>query len=302
MPLTDPELELFSELLQDDPGAESFPRVGEELHRRGRSKEAYDILRRGLAANPHHDKGWETFVHVAQAVGDHVAVLEAIENVDADPAVNAGLARIRISALEKTGQRTRVRAACHRFLELHPGDAEVTKTLNRLDAPPPSTERTARDPFLTVDRAEAYVAQGRVDKAIRAYRRILYRHPHDVGVEKRLFELVEMPYEHDWIEDDLSEEILKADLTATGPAPIIDTPSPSIGHPDDEQTQPHSIEEIERTLAEIAARRQQLLEGSNTQTPLEGRKFIYGGVDDDEEEETARTEMLGFSGTYKGPT
>lgn len=292
--MTDAELQLLTELLADDPGAESLAKVGAALHFRGRSQEAYELLRRGLAANPHHDHGWLVFVKVAGAVDDHVAVLEALEHVDADPGKNASMARARIAALEKTGQRTRVRAACNRFLEVHPDDPEILRTIDRLNAPPPMVERTARDPFLTVERAESYVAHGRVDKAIRAYRRILHRHPHDMGVEKRLFELIEMPHEHEWMEDDLSEEILRADLTATGPAPAIRTPSPSIHHPDDEMTQPHTIEEIERTLREIAARREQLLSGDN-----DDAGFVYGDLDEDEEEEEARTEVLSFANRRK---
>lgn len=293
MPLTDPELELLSELLVDDPGADSFPEVGEELLARGRDKEAYNVLRRGLAANPHLDGGWLVFVTAAESVGDHVGVLEALEQVDADPAVSPDLARSRIAALGRTGQATRVRAACNRFLEVHPGDPEVLQALLRLDAPPPATERTARDPFLTVERAEQYVVHGRLDKAIRAYRRILHRHPSDRGVEKRLFELVEMPHDHDWIEDDLSEEILRADLTATGPAPDINMPSPSISSPDDELTQPHSIEEIERVLRELSQRREAFLADAPS-------AFEYGAGIDDDDEDTARTEVVGFTRTPAG--
>jgi predicted Zn-dependent protease len=257
--MTDAELDLQLDILKEDPGGAPLPGVAAELRRRGRGAEAYDLLRRGLSANPRHDDGWLTFAQVALEMNDAVAVLEALERLDADPASNPELARMRIVALAKTGQRTRVRAACNRFLEVQPGDAEVQRTLERLDAPAPRSERTARDPFLSVSRAEAYVEAGRVDKAVRTYRRILHHHPDDSAVERRLFELIETPYDHDWLEDDLSEEILRADLTATGPTPAIHVPGPSIGHPDEETTQPHSVAEIERTLAEIAARRARLL-------------------------------------------
>ncbi|MCO4745989.1 MAG: hypothetical protein KC912_14435 [Proteobacteria bacterium] len=289
MPLTDPELELLTELVADDPGADSFPRVGEELLRRGRAKEAYDVLRRGVGANPHLDAGWLAFVAAAEATQDYVAVLEALENVDADPSVNPDLARSRITALDRTGQATRVRSACNRFLEVHPGDAAVRHVLEMLDAPPPSVARTARDPFLTVKRAEEYVLHGRLDKAIRAYRRILHHHPRDRGLEKRLFELIDMPHDHDWLSDDLSEEILAADLTATGPAPDINMPAPSIGHPDEEMTQPHSIEEIERTLRELSRRREALMSEPASD-------YEYGEGDDVDDDE-ARTEMIPFRGT-----
>lgn len=284
--MNDAELDLQLDILREDPGGEALPKVAEALRVRGRGAEAYEILRRGLSANPRHDEGWQTFAEVAMEMNDPVAVLEALERLDADPVTNPALARMRIHALEKTGQRTRVRAACNRFLEVHADDAEVLKTLHRLDAPAPTAARTARDPFLNVERAEAYVQAGRVDKAVRTYRRILHRHPQDASIERRLFELVDMPFEHDWLEDDLSEEILRAELTATGPAPAIHVPGPSIGHPDEEATQPHSVEEIERTLAEIAARRARLL-GEEEEAPTEAHQSIWED-DDDEEMRTVR--------------
>ena len=74
-------------------------------------------------------------------------------------------------------------------------------------------------------------------------------------------------------EDDLSEEVLASDFTASGPAPHIDMPTPSIVGPEEEITQPHSIEEIEAALRLLAERREQLLEGES------GASF---GADEDE--------------------
>ena len=273
MSVTDPELHLMLELLDDDPGDDSVVAASEALLARGRPRDALRLLERGLSANPHLDAGWVLLVTTAMALGKSVTVLEAMEHIDTDASSNPDMARLRIRALVGTRQASHLRAACERFLSVHPEDAEVAGILERIHAGDATGERTARDPFVSVSRAEAYARCGRVDKAIRAYRRILARYPHDRALETRLMELAELPLEREWREDDLSEEVLASDFTASGPAPHIDMPTPSIVGPEEEITQPHSIEEIEAALRLLAERREQLLEGES------GASF---GADEDE--------------------
>jgi len=241
--LTDPELDLLRELLEDDPTADIYQQVGEELVRRGDWAEAREVLVGGLAGGPHEPSSLR-LARAALELGDFELALGALDAVEVEPGTEAG--RLEVLALERSGRVDDARDRAKAFLEVDPDDVVVTSALERLDSPPPELDQRADDPFYTVERAERYVALGRIDRAIRTYRRILHHHPGHHGVGQRLRQLASEGAIG--AADDLSEE-----LTDPGLAPPEFTmPSPDLGaraEDDDtsevEELAPHVVEASE---------------------------------------------------------
>ena len=220
--LTDPELDLLRELLEDDPTSDLYLQVGGELVRRAQWADAFSILAKGVS-HDHHPDGHALLARAALEMGDYDVCLASLEAVDTDPRTNGQNASLRMLAVERKGDLEQARALAKAYLEVVPEDVVATAVLERLDAPPPSRKGRASDPFITVDRAERYVVVGRTDRAIRVYRRLLFHNPGDRGIELRLRQLsagdIDQPM------DDRSEE-----LTDPGLAPPEFTmPAPGLG-------------------------------------------------------------------------
>jgi len=237
--LTDPELDLLRELLEDDPTSELYVQVGGELVRRGQFAEALPVLARGVA----HDKDPEGHTLLARAaleVGEYDVCLTSLESIDTDPATAPEAANVKMLAYERKGELALARSIAEALLEVQPDDVVAGSVLERLDAPPPDASGRASDPFVTVERAERYVIVGRTDRAIRMYRRVLFHNPGDRGIELRLRQLTagdSMP-----VNDDLSEELTDPSLAppefkmpAPGikgtEAPVVDRTGESSGSP-----------------------------------------------------------------------
>lgn len=219
MALTDPELDLLRDFLQDDPTDEVFLQVGAELVRRQEWVEAEQVLRAGLEAHPDEQEGWELLARAAMECGHHDLALTALPRFDTDPARQPANARLEIEILERAGLRGDAAGRIEAYLAVHPDDAAVRALRDRLAAPPVLARRRGADPFDTPERAESYVTIGRVDRALRVYRRLLYHHPDDARIVARLRELaaartVRLP--------DLAEELgdpglAPAELRMAGP-------------------------------------------------------------------------------------
>lgn len=241
MPLTDPELDLLREILSDDPRDDVYVQVGEELVRRGRWEEAEGVLAAGVAGRP-EDRAFELLARAALECAHYDVALTSLERFTFDPVEAPELARVEILVHERSGDLTRARSCIDAFLQHDPNDVVVTAALERLEAPPPDLSRAAEDPFVSVERAERYVAVGRVDRAVRTYRRILFRYPEDPGLELRLRQLSAEESGATVPHDDLSEELTDPattppDLTMPGPAiaPLADF---AAAQPDEEHTEP----------------------------------------------------------------
>lgn len=221
MALTDPELDLLREMLEEDPADDVFLQVGEELVRRARWPEAEEVLSRGLAVRPDPD-GFALLARAALETGRYDLALSAIERVDRSPAEAPENARVEILILERGGRLDEARRLAGVFLAADPSDVVIQSVLERLAAPPPDPNRRAADPFYTVERAERYAAVGRPDRAIRAYRRILLAHPGDPSIELRLRQL---GHEESGAADDLSEELTDPGLVPPEP---LDMPGPTL--------------------------------------------------------------------------
>lgn len=229
MALTDPELDLLRELLEDDPTSELYVQVGAELVRRGQFADALPVLARGVA----HDKDPEGHTLLARAaleVGEYDVCLSSLEAIDSDPTTAPDAANVKMLAYERKGELALARSIAEALLEVQPDDVVAGSVLERLDAPPPDATGRASDPFVTVERAERYVIVGRTDRAIRIYRRVLFHNPGDRGIELRLRQLSagdSMP-----VSDDLSEELTDPSLAPPEfkmPAPgIKSTDSPAV--------------------------------------------------------------------------
>jgi tetratricopeptide (TPR) repeat protein len=209
------------ELLEDDPQADLYLQVGEELVRRTRWKEARDVVTQGLKGD---ERPVEAYLWLARAtleLGDYDACLKALAEADTAPGTEAG--RIEVLALERSGQTDAARDKALAYLEADPDDVVVSSVVERLEAPPPAAEQRGLDPMLTVERAERYVKVGRIDRAVRVYRRILRSHPDDQGLQIRIREL--MAAADDDLPDDLSEELDDPSLVP----PEFDMPAPGMG-------------------------------------------------------------------------
>lgn len=189
MALTDPELDLLRELLQDDPTDDVFLQVGAELVRRSAWMEAEGVLRAGLEAHPDEREGWALLARAAMECGHHDLALTALPRFDTDPARAPDAARLEIEILERAGLRGDAAGRIEVFLAVHPGDPFVCALRDRLAGPPVIERKRGADPFDTPERAERYAAAGRADRAIRVYRRLLYHHPDDPRFGARLKEL-----------------------------------------------------------------------------------------------------------------
>lgn len=221
MALTDPELDLLRELLEDDPTDEAFLQVGEELVRRGVWAEAEAILSAGLAAHPNERKGWALLARAALECAHFDVSLAALGRVDTDPARQPHNAQLEILALERAGRLSDAAARIEAYLAVDPHDVVVGAARERLEAPPPENTRRASDPFVNVERAEQYVAIGRPDRAVRVYRRILFHNPGDNALLARLRQL---SAEGEWRQDDLSEELTDPGATP----PDLEMPQPRL--------------------------------------------------------------------------
>ena len=201
MALTDPELDLLLEILDEDPEADVYLDVGTELVRRARWEQAVAVLGQALATRD-DAAGFVLLARAALEVGDYSRALAAVGRVAAP---SAELRRVELLAKERAGALDGARVVAVELLAADPNDEVVSAALERLDAPPPSVHGRAADPFVTVDRAERFVAVGRVDRAVRLYRRLLFHNPHDRSIAVRLGQLESEDAPADV--DDLSDEL-----------------------------------------------------------------------------------------------
>lgn len=256
LPLTDPELDLLRELLSDDPTDSVYLQVGEELIRRSHWDEAIGVLRAGLAGAD-VQAAWSMLARASLETANYEGCLAALSHAGPEQRSLPALGHIHILALERAGKVNEAREAVARFEHLHGHDAVTEAVKERIEAPPPDTERSAHDPFLTVRRAERYASIGRSDRAIRIYRRILFRYPDDIAIRTRLLQLDHQ--EHDVPETaDLSEELADPNLVPpdlTMPMPAITSasvePAPTRGR------EPKALREFMASSRE-AQRRQHL--------------------------------------------
>jgi tetratricopeptide (TPR) repeat protein len=222
VPLTDPELDLLRELLEDDPSAELYLDVGRELVRRGMWSDAMSTLAAGVRQNK-GSEGHALLARAALEMGEYDISLASLDAINTDPSTAPENASLRILATERRGDLNKAKELALAFLVVAPNDVVASAVIERLDAPPPAQNGRGLDPFITVERAERFVVVGRVDRAIRVYRRLLFHNPEDRGIELRLRQLSAEDSEPAL--DDLSEELTDPGLVP----PEFTMPSPGLG-------------------------------------------------------------------------
>lgn len=185
MPLTDPELDLLRELLQEDPGNEAYIVVAGELVGRGDFAEASQVLVNGLNCEP-KEEGWALLVHAAIEAHLFDQARQALDHLDKDPITNPEYARLEVQVLSELGDCQEAMEAAQRFLSAHPDDASMVAQVDEIELSKQQDSLTTPDPFCTVARAEQYARYGQRHRAIRIYRRILFHNPNHKGVASRL--------------------------------------------------------------------------------------------------------------------
>ena len=229
MALTDPELDLLLEMLEDEHELDVVLQVGAELVRRGQWARASSVLQKGLVGEG-DEEGLGLLARAQLELGDYGPCLATLARMSLDPTTDIEASRIEMLALERSGSTERARERALLLLEVDPHDVVVTSALERLNAPPPDDAGRATDPFVTVERAEKYVAVGRSDRAVRLYRRLVFHNPKDRSIALRLAQL---SAESDITEpDDLSEELTDPGLTP----PEFSMPSPGLSQGPAEKT------------------------------------------------------------------
>lgn len=183
MALADPELELLLLALEEDPADPQYVTVARELVARARHDEARRVLEGGVALTP-LPEGVALLARVLLDLGEPEAALRQV-----DAAEQGELARVRLLALERLGRVADARSLALAMLMKDNRDPLPKEVLARLATPKPPATLRAADPAVTVARAERYVSAGRPDRALRAYRRILLRHPGEISVAARVREL-----------------------------------------------------------------------------------------------------------------
>lgn len=162
--------------------------------------------------------------------------IEIVGFLGPDATTEPEVVDVEVIARRAVGDQARANALSEALALLHPGRAPWVPPV---DAEPPLPRRHERgprapDPLITSSRAEAYVAAGRPDRAIRVYRRLLRAAPEDLALRRRLGELLQAPKPERL--DDLSDEIPApgaVPVTVPGALPRAATPQapPGLGIP-----------------------------------------------------------------------
>lgn len=228
MALADPELELLQEILSDDPSDEAHLQVAREYVRRRDWTSALRVLNAATDAGGHEPESYSLLAQAAFHATQYLRALAALERFGSDIAHSDLLSRIRIEALFKAGQLDKAREQGALHLARFPDDVAAKDLMDRVRdrAPELQQRRQWLEPLLTADRAERYVEVGRVDRAVRVYRRLLFNDPSNVRYDRRLQELQGIDESGP---DDLSEE-LAADMQANRP-PRLAMPTPGVSVP-----------------------------------------------------------------------
>jgi len=233
---------------------------------RGEQRDAIVVLEQALEVHPNHREGWALLAQAAVEVEEYLRALMALEALGPNPERDPEWVVLQIRALVGVGQLERAAALADAVLLLHPHLEAVQKAFDRTGRIPPATLR-GPDPAVTAGRAEEYVAIGRIDRAVRVYRRLLFHHPEDDAVRTRLLELLDQPLPE---RDDLSEE-----LPDPGHYRI-----PKMGIDDEEITMPViNVSDVRRRVAEA-------------NRPLPGLDEVRKALLDDETGEEAPTTIM----------
>jgi len=222
--ITGPELDLLQEVLADDPTADIYLDVAHALLDRGDTRQAAVVLRRALEYGVEDLDTARLLARTASETGDDRG-LRVAANTLGEQAMQSepALARAYAIALDRAGDLDKAGKLAQRLLTEHGEDEELRGIVARTHATLPDQTTRARDPFFTVQRAEAYLESGRIDLAVRTYRRILAANPSDQAVHARLLRLRAMPREsRPWV-DDLSEE-----YWVTRPVSALSMPAPTL--------------------------------------------------------------------------
>jgi tetratricopeptide (TPR) repeat protein len=225
--LTDPELELLLEALEDAPGDQVYLKVGEELIRRAKWAEAGRVLTAGLDAAP-IPEAWLLAGRARLELGDPEGALKAVLSAKGSVPAQGEAARIQMLALERCGRPTEARQIADRLISDYGTDVVAQSLIERLDAPEPEAPPTAPHPTLTPALAERFAEIQRYDRAIRIYRRLFFNNPGHESLKVRLRELSsEHPEAEDLTRDSTTEAPLDLEMAPLEVVPRLGaTPLP----------------------------------------------------------------------------
>ncbi len=286
MALADPELELLKEILFDEPSNEAHLDVAREYVRRQDWTSALRILNAATDAGGNAPESWSMLAQAAFNATQYLRALAAIDRFGPDIEHSDLLSRIRIEALFCAGRVDRAREFCTEHLTRFPSDVAAVALMERVrDRTPEMLQRRqGMDPLLTAERAERYANFGRVDRAVRVYRRLLFHDPANAQYDRRLRELQGIDSDRP---DDLSEE-LTADMEAQRPprlampVPGVATPTPGLsGRRQASPRVPTAVPLMERDAYDEVSRRD-IARAIEAQRRMTGNPTTRSAVPDDD--------------------
>jgi tetratricopeptide (TPR) repeat protein len=149
----------------------------------GDAVEALEVL----VAEAPDPQSWALLARASLEKGNPRRALVAIAELPDAVRRHVAIERIRIVALARLGKEDQALAAAERFLRVVPDDPVMVTLKARLGRPP--AVLGAGDPVYRVGQAEAYAADGDLQRAARVYRRIRRYHPENAQVRRRLLHL-----------------------------------------------------------------------------------------------------------------
>lgn len=279
------------EILEEDPADEAFLEIGREYVRRENWAKALRVLGAAADAGADLPEGWSLLARAAFQSAQYLRALAALDRFGDDIVHSDELSRLKVESLFLAGQLERSHRELTAHLTRFPHDEQAEALAQRMRRATPAAtgRRHGVDPLLTVERAEEYVRVGRIDRAVRVYRRLIFHAPENERYARRLAQLEGYEFAEP---DDLSEE-LTADMEAERP-PRLAMPSSGMGTPAPVPLRPRprnhtAVPLVGRDLDDEVSRRD-IARAIETQRRLAGDSAPRSVVPDDDSEDLSPSE------------
>lgn len=166
---------------------ETRRQIGAALMDRRRWSVARLVLDAAVRVSPSDNKALALLARATLYDGDPEGAARLIASMPKPARRSKSLWRMRVVALERSGELGKAEVQARGYLARRGNDATVEAILNRIVELKPVVFGVvaALDPHVSVRRAQAYARRGDLDRAVRTLRRVLYHRP-DAAVAEQL--------------------------------------------------------------------------------------------------------------------